>query len=46
MDKEKHKEHFNHQDERLKINTSFEEAIKVLVQEKPKENKEKNNKKK
>lgn len=26
----------NYQEERLKINTSFEEAIRILVQEEPK----------
>jgi hypothetical protein len=32
MDEETNNKNFSHQDERLKINTSFEEAIKILVQ--------------
>jgi hypothetical protein len=39
MDKEKDKKDFSHLDDRLKINSSFEEAIKVLVQTQPKETK-------
>jgi hypothetical protein len=34
MDKEERNKNFSHQDERLKINTSFEEAIKILVESK------------
>lgn len=46
MDKEKDNKDFSHQNDRLKINTSFEEAIKVLVKEQPKENTQKKNNKK